>query len=342
MGIAWLVLAAGLNATARAAEPGKNVESNAPAIHTSLSLWQSTGGTTWSHDASKSQPLFGDPTSRLKYSGVDSTIIELRARAALSHLLVAEFAYGAGVARGGYLDDADFVSAQGAAFFDTSISGQHAYSETASDLSGDSVRYFDMKLNRELYRSANNRTTAGVAARYLDWTEKYIARGVVQTGCTAPGRLCRPVGFSGFAGQEVVASEARWRALFIGIWGTSRVGERTSISGGLSYSPLANLDSHDRHFLRSDLAQSPSFRLAGNGRAAAAELNAAYRLTPRLTAGLGLRYWWMQVTDKSHGFTVYPADAEPFSARLRSFESRRYGVMLNVTYALGRGAGRGS
>lgn len=329
-----------LQVTARAAEPPEGVRQGAPPVHTSLSVWQSTGSTTWSHDASASQPLFGNPTSRLEYSGVDSTIIELRVRVDLSRRWIGELAYGAGEARGGELEDADFLSAQGAAFFGTSVAGQHAYSKTVSDLSGDAVRYFEVKLNREMYRSPDRRSSAGVATSFLDWREQYLARGFTQTVCTAPNLLCHPSGFSALAGREVVSSDAEWRALFVGVWGTRRFGERVSVSGKLSYAPLANLDSHDRHLLRSDLAQSPSFRLAGNGQAATAELNATYRLGPRLTAGLGLRYWWMQVVDERHGLTVYPADAEPFSARLKSFESRRYGVMLNLTYALG-GSARG-
>jgi len=118
-------------------------DGNSPGFSMSLSVWQSTGTTTWSHDASAAEPLFGNPTSRLKYDGVDSTIVELRARADLPEGSFVELAYGAGSAYSGHLTDADFVSAQGAEAFGTAVSGAHAYSETVSILDGDAVHYFD-------------------------------------------------------------------------------------------------------------------------------------------------------------------------------------------------------
>lgn len=324
---AFLVLAGPVPVAPAADDP--------PRISTSLSIWQSTGGSTWSHDASAVQPLFGDPTSRLEYDGVDSTIVELRARVGLANDFTLELAYGAGDVDEGRLTDADFISARGADAFRTRVRGSHAYSETVSNLNGDSVHYYDVKLGRTLYRSADGETTAAAGVRYLDWTEQYLAHGITQTVCTAPSRLCMPRGATRFNDRNVILNDARWRALFIGMWGTHRLGEGFSLSGELSLSPLADLTSDDRHFLRPDLAQDPSFRLEGQGRAATARIEASYGFSPRLSASLGLRYWWMEVSNETRGFTAFPAASAPFSSKLNSFESERYGVTLSITYALG-------
>lgn len=313
---------------AASAEP----EKQPPVVSTSLSVWESTGGSVWSHDASAVEPLFGDPTSRLDYDDVDSTIVELRVRAAFPEGIVAEVAYGAGDAEDGNLTDQDFVSARGADFFNTAIAGEHAYSETQSDLNGDAVRYVELSLGKKLYRSPDGESEIGMNGRYLHWTEEYRVRGVHQTVCTAPNRLCAPVGFSRFNQRDVVFNEAQWQALFVGVWGSHALTDRVSVSGELSYSPLATLKSDDRHFLRPDLAQSPSFRQEGDGQAATASINAAYRLTPQLTAGVGFRYWWMQVSDEARGLTIFPAGDEPFGVRLKQFETERYGVTASLVY----------
>lgn len=306
-----------------------------PKVDLSLSLWPSTGGSSWSHDASAAQPLLGSPTSRLDYSGVESTVIELRAKMGLPAGFRAEIAYGAGDAGGGHLDDTDYVSAQGAAAFGTTVSGEHAYSETASEVSGDAVHYFDAKLDKALYRQGKGAGAAGVMVRFVDWTEAYVARGVIQTVCTAPTRLCAPAGTSRFAGREVVTGDARWRALFLGAWAEKRVGERFTLSGELALSPLADLSSEDRHLRRTDLQRDPSFRLAGRGRAATASISLEYRFGARLVGGLGARYWRAEVRNEDRGFTGYPAGGEAFTTPLRRFETERYGLTLTVVYTLG-------
>lgn len=331
--LASFLVLIGLNPSARAEV--SEADSETPRFTTSLSVWRSTGGTAWSHDASAAEPLFGDPTSRLEYDSVDSTIVELRARVDLPRRAFLELAYGAGDAEGGTLTDTDFASARGAEAFGTTVSGAHAYSETISILDGDSVHYIDARLGKELFRAGGGRTRAGPAVRYLDWTEQYSARGVSQTICTAPNRLCLPQGTVAFGDRQVLFNDARWRALFIGIWARHRLNERLGLSGELAFSPLADLSNDDQHFLRPDLASNPSFRLEGQGQAAIAGLEATYQFSPRLAAGVGLRYWWMEVRNEARGFTAFPAGGAPFSAKLNSFESERYGLTLSVAYALG-------
>lgn len=330
--LAGLLALSTLLPTARAEIPGSDRDT--PRFSTSLSVWETKGSTAWSHDASFADPRFGNPTSRLEYDSIDSTILELRGRIDLPKGFFGELAYGAGDADGGTLTDSDFASALGAEEFGTTVSGAHAYSETVSGLDGESVRYFDVRAGREIIRSRDDRSRGGLSARYLRWTEQHSARGVNQTICTAPNRLCLPQGTVAFTGRQVIFNDMRWQALFIGAWGRHRVNDRLELSGELAFSPLADLSSDDRHRLRLDLAQDPSFRLEGQGQAATAEIEVKYQLNPRLAAGLGFRYWWMEVCNEARGFTAFPAARDPFSSRLNSFESQRYGVTLSLSYTL--------
>lgn len=331
--LAAVLLLSGFNSSVRA--ESASAERDAPLVSTALSIWESTGNTSWNHDASAAQPLFGNPTSRLEYDSVDSTIVELRGRVELPGDIAVELAYGAGSADGGRLTDSDFASARGAEAFGTAGTGSNMYSQSVSILDGDAVQFFDARLAHEVYHARDNRTRVGMSARYLDWTEKYSARGVTQTTCTAPNRLCLPQGTVAFTDRQVISNDARWRALFAGLWGRHRLNDRFELSGELGYSPLADLSSDDQHFLRADLSKTPSFRHEGQGRAATAQVEASYHFSRRLTAALGARYWWMEVRSERRGFTAFPADDEPFSARLNSFESERYGVTFSITYRLG-------
>ncbi|HSH42380.1 MAG TPA: hypothetical protein VK973_09700 [Arenicellales bacterium] len=328
----WLFLAGAHPSVAADAGTPRDEPS---AVTVSLATWFSTGGSAWAHDASAVQPLFGNPTSRLEFDNVDADIIELRGRFNLPRDLFVELAYGAGNARGGRLTDADFVSALGARSLGTSVSGPHAYAETVSILDGDAVHYFDARIGRTLLRTRDRNSRLSLAARYLDWTEKYSARGVTQTICTAPGELCLPQGTIAFSGRQVLYNDARWRALFIALGGSHRFNDKVTLSGELAFSPLADLQSDDQHFLRADLARDPSFRLEGQGQAATVRLQGEYRLSPRLTAGLGVRWWWMEVRNESRGFTAFPAADAPFSSHLNRFESERYGITLSLSWAFG-------
>lgn len=306
-----------------------------PKLSIGIGVWHSSGGSEWNHDASQFDPALGDPTSRLKYDDVDASILELKFRAQISEKFLVDFAYGTGDTDNGTLTDQDFLSEDGASFFGTTVQGEHAFSETVSDMNGDTIQYFDIKLTRKLFQKKNNSKDLGVFARYLNWTEKYRARGFTQTTCTAPNLLCLPRGFSGFNDQDVILNEANWQGLFLGLDGKKTVNENFSMSASLAYTPLFKLKNDDRHFLRRDLAQSPSFRMEGYGNAVLAEVNANYRFTPRLSASLGLRYWWAEVKNKSRGFTIFPVRGNSLSTKLNNFESQRMGITLGISYALG-------
>ena len=170
---------------------------------------------------------------------------------------------------------------------------------------------------------------------YLDWNESYRAQGVLQTSCTVPNVLCAPAGFTGFAGQDVILNEVRWRSLFLGVDGTHHINERFSVNARLSFSPLTDLENEDAHLLRTDLRQDPSFRMEGTGTAYAADLNASYRFSSRMAAHLGYRYWKMEVKDEAGGWSSFPRNGSAFSADLNRFESERHGFTLGLSYQWG-------
>ena len=153
--------------------------------------------------------------------------------------------------------------------------------------------------------------------------------------CTAPFSLCAPVGTSGFAGSNVIFNDVDWEAVFIGIDGSHRFGDRVAVSGRLAWSPRAELNNSDIHFLRSDLEQDPSFRMNGTGQAYAADINADVAITAALSAHLGFRYWKMDVENEPAGWTTFPRGGAPISAELTNFETERKGVTLGLSYVWG-------
>ena len=165
-------------------------------------VWQTSGDTAWSHNASAADPLLGDPSSQLQYQCIDSTVLEIRGRGRLPRRFFLELGIGAGNIDEGTLLDEDFLSAQGAAAFGALVPGEHAFSTTVSEIDGDDLHYLDVVLGLGVYRSQDGRSELSVFGSYLDWNESYRAQGVVQTSCTVPNVLCAPAGFTGFAGQD--------------------------------------------------------------------------------------------------------------------------------------------
>ena len=105
-------------------------------VDVGLSAWISTGKTTWSHDASGVSSVLGNPSSKLDYKDVAANFVELSAKATLRDRWFARASFGFADIGGGWLVDDDFVSADGAASFGTTVTGAHRFSRTFSDVDG--------------------------------------------------------------------------------------------------------------------------------------------------------------------------------------------------------------
>lgn len=85
-----------------------------------VSSWLSQGETRWSHNASGSNSLLGNPTSQLKFKDVGTNVVEFGGQVTYAQRFFARAEYGFADIGGGRLTDDDYVSAAGATFYGTS------------------------------------------------------------------------------------------------------------------------------------------------------------------------------------------------------------------------------
>ncbi len=304
-----------------------------------VTVWDSEGMTTWNHDASALSPLLGDPTSELTYQNLKSDVLEVNWRADLQDRFYLKAAYGVSDSLEGELLDDDFVSAQGATFFGTTMSGEHRFSRTLSDIDGDDLSYFNLVFGRELLNKSSRKRILSAFVGYQKWREKYIATGLTQLECTAPppaappGPLCNPVGFTGFSGERVISNELEWTSIFIGVGGTVQLSKKMSFDGTLAYTPVAKIDNDDIHHLRTDLRKDPSFAMSGEGDGWMADIAIIVQIKESLTGEFGYRYWRLEVKDGD--WTSFPASGSPIDAKLNDFVTERKGLFVEFRVQLG-------
>ncbi len=313
-----------------------------PKITLGLKLWDSKGEMTWNHNASIQDPTLGNPTSKLTYRDIDSTVAEIMGRMALPQRFYLELVWGSGDIDDGSLVDEDFLSAFGAQFFGTTQSGSHLFSQTVSDVDAFDLHYYSLKLGRDVLSTDDKRGGIGVFGQLQYWSEKTRALGIRQLVCTSPNNLCAPAGFVGFSNTAVIENDVDWRSLFLGVDGHYDLNDKFSISGMLAWSPVAKVKNQDFHFLRADLAQDPSFELDGEGEAYSAEINLNYRFTPNFAGHAGLRYWKAKIEDERSGWSIFPSGGGRIFADLNELESERRGITIGASYTFGgRDASRG-
>ncbi|MCZ6576502.1 MAG: hypothetical protein O6950_08660 [Gammaproteobacteria bacterium] len=300
----------------------------APTFRLGVTAWISDGETSWNHDASALDPRLGNPTSELTYKKVKSNVIEISGRWQ-GERLYTKAAYGAGDISDGTLVDDDFVSASGAAFFGTSVSGAHRFSRTHSEIDGDGLSYFNLTVGGQIWRTTTRKGHLNIYAGYQKWKEKYVAKGLEQIECTAPGVLCAPAGFVGFTGQRVITNEVEWESIFVGVNGTIQVSRRVALSGDIAYTQKAKMHNEDIHHLRTDLRKDPSFEMSGDGDGWNVEAKVTIKIIKNLSAYVGFRYWKLEVQDGK--WTVFPITGSPVNAKLNELSSERKGLILGIS-----------
>lgn len=306
-----------------------------PKMAVGIKVWDSQGKMTWSHNASPQDPTLGNPTSRLTYQDIDSTVAEVSGHIELPQRFYLELVWGSGDIDDGSLVDEDFLSAFGAQFFGTSQSGEHVFSRTVSHVVDTDLHYYGLKLGRDILDHQHGRGGIGLFGQLQVWSEDTRAVGIRQTVCTSPNVLCAPEGFSGVNNTTVIENNVDWRSLFIGVDGHYHLNDKFTISGTLAYSPLTKVENEDIHLLRTDLAQSPSFKLDADGDTVNAELNLSYHFTRNVTGHAGLRYWKAKVENERAGWSAFPAGGGREFADLNELESERKGLILGVSYTFG-------
>jgi outer membrane protease len=143
-------------------------------------------------------------------------------------------------------------------------------------------------------------------------------------GCQQVARNGICAGRSAVPDQVKVLGETlRWNALRVGLIGEARF-DRVRVSLEGAYLPAVSLEGVDRHWLRPDINPLPQ---QGHGDGYFAEGIVSYDVTPRVSVGVGGRYWRMQTDSGAVKFLTYPRSPT-------KFETDRYGAFAQISYRL--------
>ncbi|WP_447973125.1 hypothetical protein [Nitrospira sp. Kam-Ns4a] len=282
------------------------------------STWLAEGQTRWSHNASGVNPSLGNPTSRLTYKDVVTTVAQIRGRVTFANGLFVTADYGYGTIGGGRLTDDDFLA------------GQVRCCSTHSDLPGDDLWYVNGAVGGEVLTFFDRRGSLKVFGGFQYWRETLITTGVTQVVCTSPGVLCNPAGTVSNIGQPAVTNQASWSSLRVGVESGLQVLSRLRLDAAAAFIPYTFLDNKDIHHLRTDLQQSPSFSMRGTGIGANVEGTVSLMLMEGLYLTSGYRFWWVQITDGT--WTNHPVSGRSSSVPLTEFRTMRQGATVGLAF----------
>lgn len=300
-------------------------------VELGLSGWISQGETTWNHDASRVDPLLGNPTSKLTYKDVGTNVIEFSGKMKFARRWFVRANYGTAAIGGGRLTDDDFLAADGG----------NPSSRTFSDLPGDSIWYVNGDVGLTVVNYPGHRGTLDLVVGYQYRREKHVASGVTQILCTSAGAttdldpapglqsLCNP-GAAPVSGMTVITNTQTWNSLKLGVETEYRITRRLSVEGKAAFLPFTSLNNKDIHHLRTDLQQNPSFEMTGTGIGANLEGDVSYMVLKGLFLKVGYRYWWNHVSDGT--WKNFPVGAPSETFNLNEFENIRQGLTFGATY----------
>jgi hypothetical protein len=302
-------------------------------VDVELGTWISVGDTRWSHNAS-SEPLLGNPTSRLSYTDHSTNIVELTAKASIGPRIFGRVNVGGAGIGGGRLVDDDFLTPDG---------GSPSL-RTHSDIDGASLWFINADAGARLTNFPNGRGSLDGFLGFQYWHQKHQAYGVRQISCSAAGAtidldpidpgldpLCVPGALPISNAVLVISNTNAWYSLRTGVQGEYRLTRWFSVQGSIVLKPINLFTNEDTHHLRvaNGEFQTPSFTMVGVGFGADADIGGKLYLTKHLAVQVGYRVWWNRMIDgtwKSH-----LADGQSFSFPLVEMQSLRHGLTAGLT-----------
>jgi opacity protein-like surface antigen/outer membrane protease len=249
----------------------------------------------------------GQTNSRLTYRNFNAQAGESFGR--LDHnptgLFLKGFLGSGYVLRSGRLNDEDFPPAL------------NPYSNTVSPIRDGDIAYASIDAGYDVLRGENYKLGAFIGFQY--YAELVNAFGCRQVG---GGGVCAGAGAVP-TNVKSLTEDAHWYALRVGLGGEVRF-DRFKLSLEGAYIPTVELTGNDRHWLRPDINPLPQ---RANGDGYFFEGVVSYDFTPRISFGVGARYWRMTA---SGGRTQFPfAPASP-----TKFETERYGAFAQFSYKI--------
>jgi hypothetical protein len=314
-----------MGSMAAAEEP---TEQKWPKVELSAGTWISVGDTRWAHNASASQPVLGNPTSKLIYKDVGTNVAELTGKVWFSPKVFGKLNGGIADIGGGRLTDNDYLAVDGGA----------PSSQTTSNITGTSMYYINADLGGRVMEFPNQRGYLDVFGGYQYWYQRFQASGLTQAICTTAGQtpnlvlqglpLCNP-NTSISSSVTVITNTTMWHSFRVGASSEYRITRRFSVLGTVAFLPVTILDNHDDHHLRSDLQQNPSFSMTGYGVGADVDAGLRVMLTRNLAANVGYRLYYNRLL--TGHLTTHPVGSPSQSFPLTEFQSLRHGFTAGLT-----------
>jgi Protochlamydia outer membrane protein len=318
-GLMWSSLAVvlGLVVTTAASAWAQDIDTQTrPRVELSVGSWFfTTGETTWSHDASRLNPVLGDPSSKLTYKDNDTHIIDLGAK---FHLTRRWYLQG----NGGFSVDFD----RGRLIDDDYLAGQYLFSRTSSNVTGTGTWYVNGNVGYRAMEFPNGRGHFDVVGGFRYWRTELEATGFDRLVCDSNVTSCVPQSST----ARAITNTSHWiTPVQVGINTDYRLTGRLSIGLKASVSPISLVYNEDVHHLRSDLQQDPSFFMRGIGVGGSAEPTVKFMLTRNLAITAGYRVWWNRTYTGT--WEVHSVANGSQSAPLTEFQTIRHGPTVGLT-----------
>jgi opacity protein-like surface antigen len=261
--------------------------------------------------------------SRLTYDEMHTNAGELFGRFDSPWNVFIKGYLGGGFIGSGRMNDEDFgIPLLGPAGFTYA-----AYSNTLSPVVTGSTVYGAFDGGFDFLRGPGYKV--GAFAGYFYFNQQMNAAGcapLANINCIPP----LPVG------SPVITENDTWRAWRIGLSGETMLSDRLKLSGEAAYLPYVIFAGVDQHFFGNSGIVASNNPESGTGRGVQLEAVVSYYVTPKLTVGVGGRYWGMWTTsgqvirDLNNGVPIPPTQPQFFKSVVE-----QGGAFVQASYSFG-------
>jgi hypothetical protein len=259
-----------------------------------------------------SSPFSGLLLSRLTYSNLTASSLELFGSIKQVDALFLKWNLGFGKTVSGSLVDEDFMLPTPPFAF--------PYSRTTSDQGDGSLGFATIDLGYNFLGWSTFQVGGFIGYNFLKETVNAV-------GCAQQGGnpdICVPAATTS---ALVITEQAHWSSFRVGVAADWFAFDRFKLSTTVAWLPFVTLSASDTHALRPDLPGAIPEAARGSG--VQIEGLASYAFTDSFNVGLRLRYWYMRANGGAD-FAGAGGLAQP-----ESFKSERFGVFLQGAYTFG-------
>ena len=285
---------------------------------------QGLGSFQWAHDASKSNPNYGNPTSELTYQEYNSNIVRLSISMAIPNDRTASYWLSTGQLSGGNMRDRDWYSEAYAA----SLSGPTLFSDTTSDLNGGGYFAMGMSVSQPMLTWQQGLVRWIIDASHIE--EQQHAYGAILLA-DPYGDYSVPVGGDLVPNTtNVISQTSSFTSIGFGLGAEWTFWSKWQLSLHSIVRPLVNLHGEDNHHMRADLGR-PSVVHRGIGSGIDGSVQMTFLITDRLAAVVGFESSAM--TLMSGDAVLYASNGNPTQPYpLRAFDYYREQWQMGIQY----------